>query len=364
MGFYWIIMFVFGIAGLSAICYLFILLFNSQIKIVNGWFRTFEVIALFLGPAIFLSSFDTGDINDCCSDFVVFSPHHRLTIYTIIFLCLTAYFFSTYRRSLYPPLLELIINCLLLVAVILNIFIIIQIKDPIIWILGNVSIIGFYLIQLLQNHRLLRREEVVNAFPGNSIAGRISMKLLQSSALIKYPVLLFFCLPILVLIAAVLYLFGQKPDSVIRAFTDTYHQGLSQLDYMCDNVQCGGHYLCSVAANGHPAVVKPVRLGKRNGGTIICNRQLLISNAFEELLQERLPRAHQFIRMKYDRVGDAVHKYYAIFNNKFVSDVVYFLMKPAEWIFLAILYLSDRNPENRIAQQYLLQQERIIIRSN
>ena len=45
---------------------------------------------------------------------------------------------------------------------------------------------------------------------------------------------------------------------------------------------CGGHYLCSVAAKGHTQIVKPERFGVRNGGRIICNRQLLISNAFED----------------------------------------------------------------------------------
>jgi len=339
------------------------LLINKGRYSKSAWFILFEILSVVIQPLIYIMGADTGPVNDCCNDVVLFSPSHRLTIYSIIIICVVTYFISSWRKGIYPPLFELIINAILIVAIVLNIFIAIHIEEAMLWILGNVSIILFFLIQLIQNHRMLSNGELLNELEVRTSIGRASLKLLKSPFLIKYPLLVLFCLPILVLIGAVLYLFGQKPDSVIRAFTDTYKHGFSQLDYMCDNVQCGGHYLCSVAANGHPAVVRPVRLGKRNGGTIICNRQLLISNAFEELLQERLPRVHRFIRMKYDRVGDAVHKYYSIFNNKFVSDVVYFLMKPAEWIFLAILYLSDRNPENRIAQQYLLQQERIIIRN-
>ena len=34
-------------------------------------------------------------------------------------------------------------------------------------------------------------------------------------------------------------------------------------------------------------------------------------------------------------------------------DVIYYLMKPLEWIFLLVLYLVDRKPENRIALQYI-----------
>ncbi|WP_394334798.1 DUF6688 family protein [Niastella vici] len=36
-----------------------------------------------------------------------------------------------------------------------------------------------------------------------------------------------------------------------------------------------------------------------------------------------------------------------------MCDVVYLLMKPAEWLFLLTLYTFDRKPENRIAKQYI-----------
>lgn len=148
-------------------------------------------------------------------------------------------------------------------------------------------------------------------------------------------------------------LFGQKPDSLIRAFTDTYQHGFSQLDHLCENVQCGGHFLCSVGANGHPKIVKPIRYGERNGRKIICTRQLLISNAFEELVQEKCPLVHKMIRHNYNKVGRLIHRYYGIFNNKYISDLVYICMKPLELLFLLILYTFDKKPENRIAKQYL-----------
>jgi hypothetical protein len=111
--------------------------------------------------------------------------------------------------------------------------------------------------------------------------------------------------------------------------------------------------LCSVAANGHKKVVSPIRYGERNGNKIICNRQLLIANAFEELVQQKLPNAHKIIRHQYNKVGNAIHHHYHIFNNKFVSDCIYILMKPLEIFFLLTLYTFDKRPENRIAQQYL-----------
>jgi hypothetical protein len=123
----------------------------------------------------------------------------------------------------------------------------------------------------------------------------------------KNSYLLFF--PVLLSLSLFLMLFGQKPDSFIRAFTDTYKHGFSQLDHLCDNVECGGHFLCSVAANGHKKLVSPKRYGIRGGGKIICNRQLLIANAFEDLIQEKTPKIHHQIRTHYNKVGDQIHRY-------------------------------------------------------
>jgi hypothetical protein len=169
----------------------------------------------------------------------------------------------------------------------------------------------------------------------------------------KLPILTVVCLPVLLALIGILLLFGQKPDSIVRVFTDTYKHGFSQLDYQCAGVVCGGHFLCTVAAKGHPKLVRPVRTGIRGGRRIQCNRQLLVSNAFEELLEQGVPWLHRPIRRVYNHVGRFVHRYYGVFNRAWVADIVYLAMKPLEWIFVLTLYLFDQNPENRIAQQYL-----------
>jgi hypothetical protein len=121
---------------------------------------------------------------------------------------------------------------------------------------------------------------------------------------------------------------------------------------------CGGHFLCTVAAKGHAKLVRPFRTGIRGGRRIQCNRQLLVSNAFEELLEQRVRWLHRPVRQLYNHVGKFVHRYYGVFNKVWVADVVYLIMKPLEWIFVVMLYLFDRNPENRIAQQYLAREDR------
>ena len=164
-----------------------------------------------------------------------------------------------------------------------------------------------------------------------------------------WPVLaLLLMFPLLGILIAILMLFGQAPDSVIKAFTETSDWNLS-LRQAPQNVMYDEHYLCTVAAGGHKKIVKPIRLGRRHGHEVIVNRQLCIANAFEQVLEERTPRFHRALRHFYDTYGFPVAR---LIHNKYTADVVYFIMKPLEWIFLCVLYLTDAHPENRIAVQY------------
>jgi hypothetical protein len=316
------------------------------------FYRCFELIAVLGTPLFFLLAFDLGQANDCCSDSAFFSPSHRLTIYALIFLCMAAYYYSSFRRKTAPPLPELVVNCLLATGFVLCLFIAIQTKDILLFLPGIPAILFFFISQMVLNHRLLLSEIAGQEQPADHSLNRFFLSILQANVFIRFPLLLVFSVPLLLFLSLLLYFFGQRPDSYIRAFTETYKHGFSQWDYQCENVECGGHYLCSVAANGHKEVVKPVRIGKRNGHFILCNRQLLVSNAFEELIQEKFPSIHRLIRRQYDKVGDMVHRNYNLYSKKWVSDLVYVLMKPAEWIFLLVLYTTDRKPEQRIARQY------------
>lgn len=63
-----------------------------------------------------------------------------------------------------------------------------------------------------------------------------------------------------------------------------------------------------------------------------------------------LPKTHRRIRDFYDTYGFPLAKR---IRSPYAADAVYFLMKPLEWIFLAVIYAVDVRPENRIAVQYL-----------
>jgi hypothetical protein len=354
------ILFFFGIPGfLVMIDFTNYMITGKRLylKIINQILELLVIIAI---PLLYLIVLDFGMKNDCCSDSASFSPEHRLSIYGLIVICVIAFFYNSYRLQIAPPIPEILVNCILIIGVILNIFIGIQVLQPL-WVIGNIPPILLFIIALLENQRkiiyAIKNEEVI---PENAFE-KIFWQILGLKLIYKVPILLLLSLPVLFMITCFFMLLGQKPDSLISAFTQTYKHGLSKLDYLCENVDCGGHFLCSVAANGHKGLVKPQRLGTRSSKPIICNRQLLIANAFEELIERNLPNFHRLIRNCYNKVGDLVHKHYIIFNNKLVADLIYLLMKPLEWIFLISLYTFDKKPESKIAIQYLSKTDRKII---
>ncbi len=333
---------------------------NGEIKSNKNAFLTFEIYTVLIVPVVYLLATDFGFENDCCTDSALFSPENRVGIYILIAGCIISYCASAFRnatKEIFPPLVELLVNIFLVLGIVINVLLCIHIHDTdagwVAWLLGNVPIILLMLIKLCENHKVLSNHISSNNYQSENVIGQLSLNILALDPILKYPILTVLIIPFLIGFSLFLILFEQKPDTLIRAFTDTYKHGFSQLDHLCDNVQCGGHFLCSVGANGHKSIVKPIRYGERNGNKIICNRQLLISNAFEEIVQTKLPRFHRFIRGHYNRVGDAIHKNYDIYNIKIISDLVYILMKPLEFFFLITIYLLEKKPEDLIAKQYL-----------
>jgi hypothetical protein len=212
----------------------------------------------------------------------------------------------------------------------------------------NICFIAFTIIKLKikeWNEVEVHQEE---DYGKNSFIKYINSCLMTSE---HWPVMaLFFVLPMLGVLLIILVLFGQEPDAIIKAWTETSDWTFS-LREGPQNLYYDEHYLCTVAAGGHKKVVKPLRMGERHGHPVIVNRQLLIANAFENVLEEKTPRFHRVVRNFYDKYGFPVAD--LIRTNKLACDLTYFIMKPLEWIFLIVLYLVDVNPENRIAVQYM-----------
>ena len=155
-------------------------------------------------------------------------------------------------------------------------------------------------------------------------------------------------LPVVIICEILYILLGQGADGFIKAFTMTADWTFST-QIPPPPIEYSGHYLCTVATGGHEKIVKPVRYGIRRNQKIVVNRQLLIANAFEDLIAEKLPKFHRRIRNFYDKYGYPVSRH---ITTKTRADIVYIIMKPLEYIFLGVLYMFDTQPENRIAVQY------------
>jgi hypothetical protein len=139
------------------------------------------------------------------------------------------------------------------------------------------------------------------------------------------------------------------PTAAVDVFTRTCTHTFSQLPLELTNQHCG-HYLCTVAACGHPALVRPERLGFRRGKVIIVNRQLAIANAFEDLLHSRWPRFGRAARACYDRLAIPICRY---IRKRWLANFVYVAMKPVELAFYLVLLAFDPlSPEARIERMY------------
>lgn len=173
----------------------------------------------------------------------------------------------------------------------------------------------------------------------------------------NWPIIaIIFSIPLIIVLICILALFGQRPDEAIKAFLETSDWTLSTKTSP-PAVTYDGHYLCTVSLRGHKNIVKPIRMGIRKGEKIVVNRQLCVANAFEDLIQERTPKFHHFVRYIYDKYGYPLSKH---INTAVQADITYIIMKPLEWIFLLVLYLFDEKPENRIATQYIGKNRKII----
>lgn len=327
--------------------------FVTAKNLMSKWVKVVVTFcSVFLFPLLYLRVSDIDLLNDCCNDSATFSPDHRLGIYILILLVISAHFLNYVWDRIQSPIVHVLMDLLFISGFVFNVVFAFHLEINLV-LMSVIPLILYFAQMIVERHFNMLIKIEKGELISKSKFTDVLLQILSLKAIRKFPLLLVLCLPFLTVFSLIMTLFGQKPDALILAFTQTYHLGLSQLDYMCDNVVCGGHYLCSVAANGDPAIVKPVRFGDRNGGKIICNRQLLVSNAFEEVIQEKWPSLHNIIRRNYDKVGDVIHKNYTVYEKKWVSNLVYILMKPLEWMFVFVLYLVDKKPENRIARQYV-----------
>lgn len=326
------------------------------------WLYFINIVIL---PAIFLL-YDSGQGNVYVDEVAVFAPAHRLSLYALILCSLAAYYYSMFKTRK-SPVMEIMVNCFLLICIVLNLIIIYHVlmcKDEFPLALCSIPIVLSFVMRLTGNHKKIINQTAVTSEQENPLV-KACRNILHKKLFQQIPILIVICLPLLCVLSAILLLFGQQPDSMIKVFTQTYYHGFSELD-PANLLIHDDHFLCNIAAKGHHKVVKPLRNGERQGHKIIVNRQLMVSNAFEELLEQRAPWLHKVGRGVYNAVGSRCASIYQVWGNRWISDVVYVMFKPLEWAFLLVLYVFDEKPENRIARQYItaVDKHKVITKSN
>ena len=251
-----------------------------------------------------------------------------------------------------PPLPQALCFAFAAIAEVVFLFVCIQLANnynlavlPLLYYLANVILLTAKVTRRYISEHLAYKEEHDTQYV-HDCAEPIEKALVSLESLAELHFIMI--LPAAVILIALYILLGQGPDGIIKAFTMTADWTFSTqippppIDY-------DGHYLCTVAAGGHKKVVKPVRYGRRRGDIIVVNRQLLASNAFEDLIMEQSPKFHRAVRGFYDKHGYPISRH---ITTQTRADIVYFIMKPLEWLFVLYLYTFDKHPENRIAVQY------------
>ena len=283
----------------------------------------------------------------------VLHSEYGITVKITLFIALVSLvIIAAFDAEKIPPLPQALCFGFTVLGEILFCFVIIQFAI-------NYSLLilplAFYLVNLIIVTAKLTRKYIIahleykeshDTIYRFKLAEKLEEKLSSAATLTAFHFLMIF--PAALILIMLYVILGQGPDGIIKAFTMTADWTFSKqippppIDY-------NGHYLCTVAAGGHKKIVKPLRFGKRRGETIVVNRQLLASNAFEDLILERTPRFHRAVRSFYDKHGYPISKH---ITTRTRADVVYFVMKPLEWLFILFLYTFDTQPENRIAVQY------------
>lgn len=323
--------------------------------------KQFEFITIMLGLIYSIICLDISDImiNSEWSEQLYNAQLHQPVwtngISSSIVLCIIGIIgyliLSFIKLEKMPPLIIVLAIAAMYLGMLECIIWCIQIFSPEYFILClfpfNCIIIGIKTIRYKITEWNAMEQNNHNVYIDNPILGYFQGKLIHAAF---WPIIAFVLMwPLLGIVLCFLILFGQKPDYLIKAWTETADWRLSQKTGP-PNLHMDEHYLCTVAAGGHDKIVKPIRMGERHGHRVVVNRQLCIANAFEQILEERTPRFHKYVRHIYDTYGFPIAK---LIRTKVAADIVYLLMKPLEWIFLIVLYLCDTKPENRIAVQYL-----------
>lgn len=187
---------------------------SAFIRFVNSSLRLiYQFIVLVLFPFLYIV-------------LIRFPAQHELSVCTLITLCVIAYFVARYRKKAFSPVKELILNSLLVIGALLSLAMLIICLDSIsgfafIFCLPITILYAKVLYRRHKNYAEYLEEKEEEFIPRNSYQELAWIALTSNK---KYLYLGVTSIFILVIVTAALIPFGQEPDSLISAFTETNTQ--------------------------------------------------------------------------------------------------------------------------------------------
>ena len=180
------------------------------------------IIILFTNLYFFYTDVSGASIGD---HWEPFSPDQRLSVYVVLVLGMAAHLYCMHRKNLAPPVMEVIVNCLLVLGAGLYGSFFIQQGNRWLSAVCPLPAMLLFIMMLWENHT-----KAVNELGTLCTCGELPLSkswttqfcwfLLQQKVRTKFPVLLMLCLPLLLCVVAVLLLFDQKSDLLVRVFTE------------------------------------------------------------------------------------------------------------------------------------------------
>lgn len=308
-------------------------------------------ILLFVFGLMLYGSHYTEAIDIVDGGYSPFSSEHSLTLITFFALAIFGIIKLWLKGRSAPPLQFVLSLIFVIIGIIISVAVLFQISSNTqfydSWLFFFLPV-TYAVTAVILIFKCIGEEATLatNKHYSNKFLNYLNKKMAHAGYQPFY--IMVFLIPVFVIIAAILVLFGQEVNSITKVFTETTTWNFSTKTHP-PFLDHRGHYLCTVAVCGNPKIVKPLRLGKRHGNELVVNRQLLVANAFEELISDHAPEIHAVIRRLYDRFGYPLSKK---INTPQKSNLVYRLMKPLEYFFIFCLYLCIEKPEEKIAKQY------------
>jgi hypothetical protein len=147
----------------------------------------------------------------------LFTPPYGYLIYALIILCQVTYFYCSYRKCIASLIMEVVINCLLLIGIAVNIMIGVRLAS----VPGILAIclpaVMLLILMLVHNHRLLiyTLEDADTTFlepaPRGWLSGNCAY-LLKMPFVERLLMLLILCIPVFMLLIQVMVLSAGQPD--------------------------------------------------------------------------------------------------------------------------------------------------------